>query len=188
MSKKLVLAVLMGLLIATVAATNGFGQAPGDDQDNCPGVEGTASGCPDTDGDGIPDTSDRCPHESIADGPDTIGAGCPEPITTVNYRFRLFRRPGVRLTSLKLDVITKGPVTARCAGRACRNSFRRRGRSLVFRLRRVRIRRGTLVKITTRNPSLTSPTECFRLRVRGRNRVTLKARRAITLAVPSVTC
>jgi hypothetical protein len=189
MSRRITLAVLTGLVIACVAATNGFTQAPGQDPDECPDVQGTASGCPDQDLDGIADSADPCPIETSREGTDSDGNGCHEPITSVSYRFRLTRRPGVRLTSLRLAIITRGSVTAgwSCRGGGCRGRVRRRGNTIRFAVSRRRLRPGTVIRIRTRNSAIDAITECFRLRVRRRG-LSVRARRAITLGVPSVSC
>lgn len=105
------LAVLTGLIIATVVATDGFtqgsGGVPGDDTDKCPGIQGTASGCPDQDLDGVADGDDLCVNEPRSLSTDTNGDGCPEPITSLSYRYRLLTKPGLRVASLKLNVITR---------------------------------------------------------------------------------
>jgi hypothetical protein len=117
MSKKLVLAALAGLIIAAVAASQGVAQAADDadgdgvtdTSDRCPAVPGppAAIGCPDADLDGVADVDDVCPNASSLAGPDLNHDGCLEPISVLNFRFQFVAgKTGLRLTLLRLDVIT----------------------------------------------------------------------------------
>jgi hypothetical protein len=58
-----------------------------DNLDVCPNAPGPSStaGCPDTDGDGVPDTTDKCKSVFAVVGYSTLGdgrLGCPEPLAT----------------------------------------------------------------------------------------------------------
>lgn len=53
---------------------DGFGD---ESQDQCPGQAGPSNGCPDADGDGVPDAVDACPAQSDAEAPRNPRTGCP---------------------------------------------------------------------------------------------------------------
>lgn len=70
-------------------ANDSDGDGVKNDEDQCPTISGTLSGCPDTDGDGLADREDSCPNEAgdlrLGGCPDTDGDGvtnnmddCPE--------------------------------------------------------------------------------------------------------------
>jgi hypothetical protein len=73
------------LVICTAAAPGAFAQTPGTDIDRCPGVEGTVSGCPDSDGDGFADLDDKCPTVGDRHSPDYFLDGCPDAVFDVRY-------------------------------------------------------------------------------------------------------
>jgi Thrombospondin type 3 repeat len=202
MSKRLVLAALAGLIIAAAAASQGVAQAAEDADgdgvtdtaDRCPTTPGppTALGCPDSDGDGVADVDDVCPTASSLQGPDLNHDGCLEPISVLNFRYRFVAgKTGLRLTLLRLDVITgldQIGARWRCRGAGCGGRIRKKGRSLVFRVTRRRLRPGTRLKIETRNSFGGGALECFALRVRRKGAPKVTARRALTLGVPAIRC
>ena len=73
------------LVICSAAAPGAFAQTPGTDVDRCPGVEGTVSGCPDSDGDGFADLDDKCPTVGDRHAPDYFLDGCPDAVFDVRY-------------------------------------------------------------------------------------------------------
>ena len=122
--------------ICAAAAPGAFAQAPVPDPDRCPGLEGTVSGCPDADGDGIADIDDTCPTLGDVISPDYFVDGCPDAVYGVRYSFQARvrctgarRRCVTRLRLTRLRVIHLAgfsgspPVTeVRCqlrSGRAC---------------------------------------------------------------------
>jgi hypothetical protein len=129
-----------GVVIAfgacAVLAPGAIAQAPGADPDRCPGLEGTVSGCPDSDDDGIADLDDRCPTLGDRISPDYFIDGCPDAVYSVRYSFRArvtcagrFRRcvRSLRLTRLRLIHIAgygqvRAQTVVRCqlkSGRSC---------------------------------------------------------------------
>jgi hypothetical protein len=72
MRKRFLLAVPLVIVLALPASASG--QAPGADPDACPGVSGTANGCPDQDADGIADEADKCPTLTNRNGPPAADA------------------------------------------------------------------------------------------------------------------
>jgi hypothetical protein len=200
MSKKLLLAALTGLVIAIAAPSQGFAQATDadgdgivDSSDRCPNDVGPlpSEGCPDADSDGVPDSTDACLNASSRQGPDLDFNGCLEPISSLSFRYRAITgRSGIRLTRLRLDVITGvDQIRARwrCRGIGCGGRIRRRGNFLVLRVTRRRLRPGRRLKIETRNRFGGGALECFSLRV-GRRRPTIRSRRALTLGLPQIRC
>jgi hypothetical protein len=203
MSKKLLLAVLAGLVLAIAAVSQGFGQTPDADTDGdgltdgvdrCDTTTGPAEGfgCPDADLDGVSDVDDVCPNHASGQGPDRDNNGCLEPISVLSYRYRFIpRRTGLRITRLRLSVITGAEAIQarwRCRGRACGGRIRRRGNTVTFRVTRRRLRPGTRIKIETRNRAGGGAQECFTFTVRRRGGPSVRARRAISLGVPSIRC
>ena len=73
------------LVICSAAAPGAFAQTPGTDVDRCPGVEGTVSGCPDSDRDGFADLDDKCPTVGDRYAPDYFLDGCPDAVFDVRY-------------------------------------------------------------------------------------------------------
>src|SRR3954470_22263002 len=98
MSRRVVVAIAVGAVVAILIPAAAFPQAAGPDPDSCPGVVGTASGCPDGDQDGTADRVDLCPTDSSRQGPDRNADGCDEPLTTLNFTVKYTRR-GVKFTS-----------------------------------------------------------------------------------------
>lgn len=112
------------LAICTAAAPGALAQAPGTDPDRCPGVEGTIFGCPDSDGDRIPDMDDECPTVADPNAPDYFFDGCPDAVFGVRYRVRVV--PGGLGVSFRVAYIAgfKGVGIARSecrlrSGRSC---------------------------------------------------------------------
>jgi hypothetical protein len=167
MSRRVVLAIAIGAVVALLIPVAAFPQAAGPDPDSCPGVVGTASGCPDGDSDGIADRVDGCPTNSSRKGPDRDADGCAEPITALNFTVRYTRR-GVRFTGLSLTVLAGGRIGYRwlCSGGVCLGARTRPGR-IKFKVSRRSVRPGGLLKIATRNIDLRNGfTECHTIRVR----------------------
>ena len=125
MRKGLLLPVL--LVVGLGLAPSAFGQA-GVDPDACPGVSGTASGCPDQDGDGIADQADKCPSLTNRNGPDRNRDGCAETISLLRVTFDGNRAcstcpwTSIRVTSLSLEFLTpRTEARFRLLSGACRH-------------------------------------------------------------------
>jgi hypothetical protein len=184
MSKKLLLAALTGLVIAIAAPSQGFAQATDadgdgivDSSDRCPNDVGPlpSEGCPDADSDGVPDSTDACLNASSRQGPDLDFNGCLEPISSLSFRYRA------------ITGVDQIRARWRCRGIGCGGRIRRRGNFLVLRVTRRRLRPGRRLKIETRNRFGGGALECFSLRV-GRRRPTIRSRRALTLGLPQIRC
>jgi hypothetical protein len=203
MSKRLLIAVVSGLVLAITVVSQGFGQGPdadtdgdglSDSVDRCTTTVGptSASGCPDADADGVQDVDDVCPTAASGQGPDRDNNGCLEPISVLSYRYRFIaRRTGLRITRLRLEVLTGAEAIAvrwRCRNRGCGGRIRRSGRFVTLRVTRRRLRPGTRLKIETRNRAGGGAQECFSFTVRRRGGPSVRARRAITSGVPSIRC
>jgi hypothetical protein len=62
---------------------------------------GLIFGCPDGDGDRIPDVDDRCPTHADLSAPDYFADGCPDAVYGIRYQLRATPR-GLVLKSLRL--------------------------------------------------------------------------------------
>jgi hypothetical protein len=128
--------VVIAFVVCAALAPGAFAQAPGADPDRCPGLEGTVSGCPDSDDDGIADLDDRCPTIGDRISPDYFVDGCPDAVYGVRYSFQVrttcagrFRRCVRRLRLARLRLIhiagygqVKAQTEVSCqlkSGRAC---------------------------------------------------------------------